>query len=101
MAASLLENGEDPNASTTKTRTSAKNQAESELFKSALFQQARWFVGTFHERRLFGTSDAYSRRMRSDRAGIQNPYHILWVFVGTFAETQLGFKALVLHLTRV
>jgi hypothetical protein len=41
MAASLLENGEDPNASTTKTRTSAKNQAESELFKSALFQQAR------------------------------------------------------------
>jgi hypothetical protein len=46
MAASLLENGEDPNASTTKTRTSAKNQAESELFKSALFQQARRFDGT-------------------------------------------------------
>jgi hypothetical protein len=41
MAASLLENGEDPNASPTKTPTNAKNQAESERFKSALFQQAR------------------------------------------------------------
>jgi hypothetical protein len=45
MAASFLENGEDPNASPTETRTNAKNQAESELIKSALFQQAHTFVG--------------------------------------------------------
>jgi hypothetical protein len=42
MAASLLENGGARNTTPPETQSTKENQAESELFKSALFQQARW-----------------------------------------------------------
>ena len=39
MAASLLENGEDPNATPPETQTNAKNQAESEPAKVLFFNR--------------------------------------------------------------
>jgi hypothetical protein len=40
MAASILENGGGQNATPPETQSTKENQAESELNKSALFQQA-------------------------------------------------------------
>jgi hypothetical protein len=50
MAASLLENGGARNTTPPETQSTKENQAESELFKSALFQQARWFFEAFPKR---------------------------------------------------
>src|SRR3954468_10805535 len=56
IATSLLDNSGVPNAMPSKTQSTAKNQAESELVRSALFQQARWFYEPLRNVRDYDTA---------------------------------------------